>query len=1155
MAQLAVAAAVSYAAGTAATAAGIAAGTTFLGMTAAGWGWMVGSIVGSMIFAPGGEDGPRVQDGKFSSNAIGQPIPLNFGTHQHGAQILWWSGLIEDSEEVGGKGGGGARQFSYSCNVLLSACEGPQAAVLQVKANGRIIATFNGVDFDVDEELLQPGSVRAYLGTEDQGIDPTYQAAVGDAAIPYRGEVIVAIDGLQLAFSGNRPPNFEVIVAQDVTADLCPDALYAETAAAGEVMYAGSNGTFGDDSSSSAYDPSNKRLYIASRAADKSTWQIEEYDATAFPPALAQTIALPSWAGSQVDYAGLAFDPDNGMLYVFAGGTGVSGDWGKPFAYLLDNGVLRESRAKLSPTWGDFDDGTGEQAGNGGYYGVVSAIYPDAGAPLGEVGRWSETSAYINYRLFRLRNGSQGDVSGRGWYDEDTSGRWHESPTVYYVPKPWGINIACRGINPEDAREYIDDHGTVTEISGRMGSPTSASARVCHSIRRARGYIMRGLFIAQIDLDNPTAYATPFTEIPAEVSFSSGKFQLSYSESSDRLIVFGHSADTLHVWTLDPTTYAVKTHCSEEIPADRRLCRPYYVAPGVFVATVTTASGAHGVAALRVPGGFATGNPVTLRSIIEAVCLRSELPAENLDATAATDLVAGFKVARQTSARAILQSLQPAYFFDFVESGTKLVVRKRGAAEVATIDAGDLGARVFQVIESEPAPAYEREHVEEIETPRVVEVSYVDTDAGYDIGVQRAERQTGTAKAPLAIEVPVVLTAAQAQTIAFVNLLHAHASKDRVKFSLPHIYDAIEPADTVLVPMAGGNRRVRIDAVTRARPMLECEGAPEERYIYEVLTGGSPRLVGPSQTDPATIADTRLVLLDIPPLRDEDDSLLIYVAMAGDTHDKGWSGASLYQSTDGGTSYTVQFSTSQPATIGSTRSALGNWSGGNHWDETSTVDVRLTSGTFSSATKLAVYNGTNAVAVGAEILQFLDAELIDTDVWRLSGLLRGRKGTAVSEHGIGETVVLLSSALRVHATTALGMVRHYKAVTAGKAVAEAPAHAFTLAGNSIRPLSPVHIHGSRDGDDLTITWIRRARINAEWRDLIDVPLDEPSEAYEIDILDGSTVVRTLTATTPSVVYSGAQQTTDFGAPQTSISIAVYQMSSRIGRGHAGTATI
>jgi hypothetical protein len=67
----------------------------------------------------------------------------------------------------------------------------------------------------------------------------------------------------------------------------------------------------------------------------------------------------------------------------------------------------------------------------------------------------------------------------------------------------------------------------------------------------------------------------------------------------------------------------------------------------------------------------------------------------------------------------------------------------------------------------------------------------------------------------------------------------------------------------------------------------------------------------------------------------------------------------------------------------------------------------------------------------------------------------------------------------------------------------------------------------------------------------DVPLAEDSEVYEIDILDGSGVKRSLATTTTSVLYTAAHQTADWGAPlgpgQT-LSISIIQLSALIGRG-------
>jgi len=66
-----------------------------------------------------------------------------------------------------------------------------------------------------------------------------------------------------------------------------------------------------------------------------------------------------------------------------------------------------------------------------------------------------------------------------------------------------------------------------------------------------------------------------------------------------------------------------------------------------------------------------------------------------------------------------------------------------------------------------------------------------------------------------------------------------------------------------------------------------------------------------------------------------------------------------------------------------------------------------------------------------------------------------------------------------------------------------------------------------------------------------VPLTEDMENYDVQILDGVVVKRTLTSSTTSALYTAAQQTADWGAPlepgQT-LAIRIYQLSNRLGRG-------
>lgn len=89
---------------------------------------------------------------------------------------------------------------------------------------------------------------------------------------------------------------------------------------------------------------------------------------------------------------------------------------------------------------------------------------------------------------------------------------------------------------------------------------------------------------------------------------------------------------------------------------------------------------------------------------------------------------------------------------------------------------------------------------------------------------------------------------------------------------------------------------------------------------------------------------------------------------------------------------------------------------------------------------------------------------------------------------------------------------------------------------------------------MTLSWIRRARFDADsWAS--EIPLGEDREEYAVDILTGSSVLRTLTATAPSALYAAADEIADFGSAQTTLNIRVTQLSATIGRGFAAEAIL
>jgi hypothetical protein len=301
-------------------------------------------------------------------------------------------------------------------------------------------------------------------------------------------------------------------------------------------------------------------------------------------------------------------------------------------------------------------------------------------------------------------------------------------------------------------------------------------------------------------------------------------------------------------------------------------------------------------------------------------------------------------------------------------------------------------------------------------------------------------------------------------------------------------------------------------------------------------------------------------------LRDADNDPGFYAAAcAADPAAVSWPGCSVYASVDGGTTYTALFNIASESTMGRTTDALGNFFGGNIPDELNHVNVRLSNGTLSSTNNTGLLAGVNMAVIGDEILFFRDATLQGDGSYTLRGFLRGRRGSeyAMSGHSSSERFVLVDATkfVRVPQSTAdIGIAKKYKPVTLGMTLATASAYDFTNQGTGLKPYAPVQLGGGRDAsNNATLNWVRRGRTSGEWRDGVDVPLGETSEAYEVEIYSSSaytTLKRTITGlTSPTASYLAADQTTDFGSPQSTIYFRVYMLSAVVGRGHPADGSI
>jgi hypothetical protein len=536
--------------------------------------------------------------------------------------------------------------------------------------------------------------------------------------------------------------------------------------------------------------------------------------------------------------------------------------------------------------------------------------------------------------------------------------------------------------------------------------------------------------------------------------------------------------------------------------------------------------------------------------------------------------VPGYVIGRQTTVRGAIEPLARAYFFDAVESDDALRFRTRGRAPVATIPDNLLLPQ-----DGRTGEAWRERRTQEAEMPERVSVVYMDRDADYQQRTQAAKRAslplpTMHARSQASLELAMALDATTAKRIAERTLISAWLERSAYEAALPPDFLRLEPTDVVDVVLPSGStfrsRITRLDV--GADFSLRLEGVSETAAVYVstvLADGGSGRPLQRIQVDAAT----RLILLDLPLLRDIDDTggagSRLYYLMAG-YGGPGWPGAALYRSSDGSAWSQVGRALGEAA-WGATVNALGDPRSPFATDEANSLTVFMTTGgeRLESVTQAAMLNGANAALLmktngEPEVIQFHDVALNPDGSFTLTGLLRGRRGTDVFAHGHqpGELFVLLDAddvEMLTVPLGGLGLARSWRAVGFGSLFEDTETVVQSHSGRDMMPLAPAHLTGSRNGaGDLTVTWQRRTRIGGEWRDGTGtVPLGEANEAYEVDILDGpgGAVLRTLNSTSPTVVYTAAEQTADFGASQPAIHLRVVQLSATIGRGFPALASL
>lgn len=536
--------------------------------------------------------------------------------------------------------------------------------------------------------------------------------------------------------------------------------------------------------------------------------------------------------------------------------------------------------------------------------------------------------------------------------------------------------------------------------------------------------------------------------------------------------------------------------------------------------------------------GRSSGQP--LAAVVAEICREAGV-GDSIDVSKTYGVVRGYLLADSSSARASLQPLMTSFAIEARErEGTLRFTIRDGIATasfpkdrlalVREVDGG------LETIRSSQADVSGR-----------VRLTYIEAESNFEVRTAEAVFPDETSVAVMQNEVTLQLTNAEARATVERWLVESRFARDGARFALPKSALYLGAGDVIDLD----GTTYRIDRLEIGDALL-VDAVRTEPGAY--LPSDDIEF-GTSRPSPSVAMPIFPMFLDLPLLTGAEDPQSPHVAAVASP----WPGTVGVWSSASDNGFSLNRQMDFPAILGVTQTAMrasvaGIWEGGP------ALRVRLSAGQLSSVSEDEVLNGANAAAIGDgtpenwEVFQFVRANLVAPRTYDLTLRLRGQAGTdgvMPAEWPVGSYFVLLDRAVpQIElAATARGLTRNYRVGQIDRGYSDPRVVSATLAfdGVGLRPYSVSHLEVTgRLGGTIASSWIRRTRIDGDSWQGIDVPLGEDAELYEVQVHQGSTLLRDEYVTSPAWTYTPVLQALDGAA--SGFTVAVAQVSGRFGPG-------
>jgi hypothetical protein len=425
----------------------------------------------------------------------------------------------------------------------------------------------------------------------------------------------------------------------------------------------------------------------------------------------------------------------------------------------------------------------------------------------------------------------------------------------------------------------------------------------------------------------------------------------------------------------------------------------------------------------------------------------------------------------------------------------------------------------------------ERNHAAAESLPSVLTLNYYDPARDYQSGQMRASAgQIG--RRQVHVDFPAVIGADAAKALAQSSLARQWARRERLTLRLsPEFLDMV-PGDVVRLPSGSQDWQVERATIEQMVVVAELKRVWREPSALPAEAGRAVR------NHDVVAPPTAIALFDLPDLG-------VVLSQAPVLHLAAASGAREWRPVPIEISINGVFSAGHSA-IGETVMGIVTTAPAPGQaaviDELAVLEVELISDAMWLMTcdDLALSEGANLAIVGDELIQFCRADPIGPKQFRLSSLLRGRRGTewAADGHVAGEPFALVErDALRAvdPGQAWFGAEVSVRARSLGDGDAT-PVVSRIAGGEALRPPSPVHLTATRREDNgLDITWVRRSRLGWAWLDSVDAPLGETIERYHVRLSGTSGVIEFDSAVSSASI--SAAEGTSLGAGSCVITVS------------------